>query len=193
MEIAKKFQVKEVKVSDLKEWEINPRIHSSKGLEDVKESIKRLGMVSFMMVDKDMTIIGGHARKKVLLELGIEKIKCWVAKEKLSVEEFKTASLLSNRIYSSFNKGMINNIYDPFDLIDYGFSASEVDFEEDITIEESELETTEHKFVQYKYKFKFTKEEDRNTFELFIASLRERYGEEFNTNGERFINFLKTR
>jgi site-specific DNA-methyltransferase (adenine-specific) len=118
MSLIKKFAVKTVKVEDLKEWEINPRIHSEKGLYDVKASISKFGMAALMYCDSDLTIIGGHARKKVLIELGVEEVKCWVAKKKLPEKEFKALALLSNQIFSSFNQQKVNEMTDPFSLLD---------------------------------------------------------------------------
>jgi hypothetical protein len=190
MSLIKKFAVKTVKVEDLKEWEINPRIHSEKGLYDVKASISKFGMAALMYCDSDLTIIGGHARKKVLIELGVEEVKCWVAKKKLPEKEFKALALLSNQIFSSFNQQKVNEMTDPFSLLDIGFDAAEVDFDEDIELEEDDLDNTSGKEKSHRILLKFGTEDDRMIFEQFLVELREKYPD-VETNAERFINYLK--
>lgn len=185
------FELREVKVSELKEWDINPRIHSEKGIEDVKQSISRLGMIAFLMADSDLTIVGGHARKKALIELGYETVNCWVAKSKLSERNFKVTAIVSNKIYSSFNQSKVNESVDAFTLLDWGFSASEVDFDDDgIVVDDDELDKTAEKVVSHKVKFSFRTESDRDEFEKLLIRLKDKYPD-LETNGDRFIEFLK--
>lgn len=63
-----------IKVSDLKDYEGNPRIITEKGIDDLKESISKFGVAEPIIVNKDYTIIGGHARKKTLEILKITDV-----------------------------------------------------------------------------------------------------------------------
>jgi hypothetical protein len=147
-------------------------------------------MAALMYCDKDMTIIGGHARKKVLQDLGIEEVKCWVAKKKLTPKQFKAMALLSNQVFSTFDTQKLNEMLDPFALLDIGFDAAEVDFDEEIELDDDELENTSMKEKKIRTRFKFDSEDDRMAFEEFFVEMRERYPDE-ETNAARFIKFLK--
>ena len=59
-----KWQSKTVKISDLKEYEHNPRKITDKLLEKLATHIKEDGYHQRIIVDNDHTIIGGHQRKK---------------------------------------------------------------------------------------------------------------------------------
>ena len=190
MNLIEKFEVKTVKVADLKEWEINPRTHSEKGLLDVKNSIDKFGVIALMYCDKDLTIIGGHARKKVLVELGVEEVKCYVAKKKLPEKDFKALALLSNQVYSRFNQEEVNDMVDAFELLDMGFDSSEIDFDDDVDVEDDEMENTAKKEAMFKLRLKFNTEDEREFFEGFFMELKERFPEEA-TNSIRFIKYLE--
>ena len=44
--------------------------------QKIKKSILEFGFVSPLVVNKDMTVIGGHQRLKVLQELGFKSVEC---------------------------------------------------------------------------------------------------------------------
>lgn len=46
--------------------------------QKIKKSILEFGFVSPLVINKDMTVIGGHQRLKVLQELGFENVECIV-------------------------------------------------------------------------------------------------------------------
>lgn len=46
--------------------------------QKIKKSILEFGFVSPLVVNKDMTVIGGHQRLKVLQELGFESVECTI-------------------------------------------------------------------------------------------------------------------
>ena len=49
-------------IKDLKPATYNPRQISTKQYKDLKASVKKFGLVDPIIVNKDMTIIGGHQR-----------------------------------------------------------------------------------------------------------------------------------
>ena len=187
MTLLSKFKIQEVEVVKLSEWQNNPRIHSEKGVEDLKNSIGRFGLAVFLYCDSDLTIVGGHARKKALIALGVKKVKCWVAQEKLSDEDFKAVALLSNRVYSAFNQEKLNDSVEANDLVEYGFEVDEVDFEVDETEFEEEATPAPKK---HQYQFKFNSDEKRTTFEKALIRIGEEY-DDIDSDSERFIQFLK--
>lgn len=67
-----------LKIADIKPYWRNPR-NNETAVKAVKESIKKYGYNSPIVVDKDRVIIAGHTRYKALLELGYTQISCVIA------------------------------------------------------------------------------------------------------------------
>ena len=67
-----------VKAEILNPAEYNPRKHTPKQIEHLKESIKRYGLVDPIIVnrnpDRMNIVIGGHFRLKVAKELGMTEV-----------------------------------------------------------------------------------------------------------------------
>ena len=75
------MKIQKVKISELREAEYNPRIDLKPGdaeFEKIRKSIEEFGFVEPIIINSDMTIIGGHQRYKVLKELGYDEIECSV-------------------------------------------------------------------------------------------------------------------
>ena len=77
----KTAELKVLPVSVLKPAEYNPRKKLKPGdkeYEKIKNSITEFGYVDPVIVNDDMTVIGGHQRLTVLKDLGFEEIDCVV-------------------------------------------------------------------------------------------------------------------
>jgi site-specific DNA-methyltransferase (adenine-specific) len=61
-----KWKIQTKLISDLKEWDKNPRILSENKLKHLEESIKKFGCAEPIVINTDNTICGGHGRKKIL-------------------------------------------------------------------------------------------------------------------------------
>jgi ParB-like chromosome segregation protein Spo0J len=73
------MNIQKIKISDLKNAEYNPRVDLKPGdreFEKIKASITEFGYCEPIIVNSDLTIVGGHQRAKVLKELGYEEIDC---------------------------------------------------------------------------------------------------------------------
>ena len=81
---------KAIQISELKEYEHNPRRIGKKEFEKLVSSIKEDGYHQRIIVNQDNIIIGGHQRKKALLEAGLKEAK----KEKFL---FQNASILHKK------------------------------------------------------------------------------------------------
>jgi hypothetical protein len=62
------------KISELKEWDKNPRSIKVKDFSRLKEQIRRLGKYKPLLITKDGTVIGGNMRLKALKELSIKEV-----------------------------------------------------------------------------------------------------------------------
>lgn len=71
--IAKKPEISEILLSDLKPYADNPRDIDQKALEGLRKSLEVFGYVDLLVVNKrNMVLVSGHQRLKVLLEAGVE-------------------------------------------------------------------------------------------------------------------------
>lgn len=120
------MEIKEFKVTDLKEYERNPR-HNDDAVEYVAESIKEFGFKVPIVVDKDNVIIAGHTRLKAAKELGLETVPCIVADD-LTEEQVQAFRLADNRVseFSGWNYELLDDELGKIDDINmeiFGFDG----------------------------------------------------------------------
>ena len=99
------MKIQKVKMSDLKCAEYNPRVDLKPGDEEyekIKKSIQEFGFVEPIIVNSDMTIIGGHQRYKVLKELGINEIECSIVD--LDKTKEKALNIALNKITGNWDE-----------------------------------------------------------------------------------------
>lgn len=75
------MQFQSYKIADLIPASYNPRKKLKPGdkeYEKIKNSIKEFGYVEPIIINSDMTIIGGHQRATVLADLGYTEVECIV-------------------------------------------------------------------------------------------------------------------
>lgn len=86
------MEFKKLKIADLVPASYNPRKALKPGdaeYEKIKNSITEFGYVEPVIVNTDMTIIGGHQRVTVLSDLGYKDIDCIVTIQCVDVFRFK--------------------------------------------------------------------------------------------------------
>ena len=59
-----KWQIEKRNIDDLKGYEKNPRKFTEKGLKDLKKSLENCGDANIITINKDNTVLGGHATPK---------------------------------------------------------------------------------------------------------------------------------
>lgn len=123
---APKWKLKKVKVSDLKEWEKNPRQMNVKQYQDLKTSIEKFGIVEKPIVNQDMTMIGGHQRKQLMEKEGIEEVEVWIPDRQLDEKELEEFAIRLNKNTGEWDMDILANMFDPSDLKNYGFSDKEI-------------------------------------------------------------------
>ena len=77
----KTAELRMIPVSELKPAEYNPRKKlkpRDKEYEKIKNSIEEFGFADPLVVNADMTIIGGHQRLTVAMALGYTEVPCAV-------------------------------------------------------------------------------------------------------------------
>ena len=137
-------------VKDLNPALYNPRQISSKQYKDLKESVKKFGLVDPIIVNKDNTVIGGHQRLKICKDLKYVDVDCVMLD--LSKEEERELNIRLNKNTGDFDMDILANEFDIEELTDWGFKHIDLDvnidkIEEDkdnnyvITITEEDIVT----------------------------------------------------
>lgn len=83
------WKIEKRKIADLKGYDKNPRKFTEKGLEDLKKSLENCGDANIITINKDNTVLGGHARLQVMKQLGYTEVDVKVPDRLLTEEECK--------------------------------------------------------------------------------------------------------
>lgn len=116
------------KIDDLIGAEYNPRELTDKQYKDLKDSLKRFGIVDPVIVNKHPErmdiIVGGHQRSKVWKDLGNDMIS--TVEVELSPEKEKELNVRLNKNTGQFDMDALANYFEQDDLIEWGFDEGEL-------------------------------------------------------------------
>ena len=143
------MKIIEKKVSDLKEYENNPR-HNEKAVDAVAESIKQFGFKVPLVIDSNGVIVTGHTRLKAARKLELEKVPCVVADD-LSPEQIKAFRLADNKTaelaewdFELLERELseLRVIDLDFDMADFGFEFEDIEKNQEVKqeVEEDDYE-----------------------------------------------------
>lgn len=127
------MEFKIINVNDLVPASYNPRKKLKVGdaeYEKIKNSIKEFGYVDPIIVNKDMTVIGGHQRLTVLKDLGHQDVECVVIEIDKTKE--KALNIALNKVSGEWNKELLAELIQDLQSLDYdltftGFDPPEID------------------------------------------------------------------
>jgi DNA modification methylase len=119
------MKIELIKIDKLKPARYNPRQISTKQYKDLKESIVSFGLVDPIIVNKDMTVIGGHQRLKICKELTFIDIDCVILD--LSKEQERELNIRLNKNTGTFDMDILANEFDIDQLVDWGFKHIDLD------------------------------------------------------------------
>lgn len=109
------------KITNLKEWDRNPRLLTEKGIKDLTSSINKFGLAEPIVINTDGLIIGGHARFKVLQANGEKEVECYVPNKKLSDEQVEELNIrLNANVAGSWDFECLANSWDNEKLAEWG-------------------------------------------------------------------------
>ena len=122
-----------LKIENLKPAEYNPRkdlTPEDEEYQKIKNSLTEFGYVAPVIVNADMTVIGGHQRLKVLKELGYTEIECNIVD--LDKNKEKALNIALNKITGEWDNGKLEELLAELKEADIdmdmtGFSFDEVD------------------------------------------------------------------
>ena len=120
------------KISDLIEFEHNPRQMTSEQVEQLTKSLEKFNLVEIPAVNLDNRIIAGHQRLKIMAMLGRseEEIDVRVPNRALTEEEFKEYNLRSNKNTGEWDWEVMANAFDIEMLTEVGFDKDDIMFGE---------------------------------------------------------------
>ena len=121
------WAIQKVKLSQIKEYENNPRVLTEKKLKHLEESIKKFGMAEPLVLNADFTICGGHGRKKILERLNIAEVDCYLPNRSLNQEEFDELNIrLNKNTAGDFDMDILSSRFDIDDLTGMGFTLRDL-------------------------------------------------------------------
>jgi DNA modification methylase len=124
-----KIQIEEVLIDELRVAEYNPRKHSKEQMDQLKESIKRFGMVDPIICnsapERKNIIIGGHFRNEAAKELGMTTVPV-VYVQISDLEKEKELNIRLNKNTGEFDLELLSEFDEAF-LSDIGFDSQDLD------------------------------------------------------------------
>ena len=120
-----------IKIDKLIPATYNPRKDLKPGDPEyikIKNSIENFGYVSPLIIHKDMTVIGGHQRLKVLKELGFTELECIVVD--LDKTKEKALNIALNKIQGDWDEEKLEALLQELKLDDFDTNLTGFDFDE---------------------------------------------------------------
>jgi len=128
------MRIQTIKISNLKEYENNPRLND-KAVDAVANSIKEFGFKVPIIIDTNNVIVAGHTRLKACIKLGIDEVPCIVADD-INEEQLKAFRLVDNKTAELADwddeklKGELELL--TMDMIQFGFEDLEEVFDREV-------------------------------------------------------------
>lgn len=127
------MNIQKIKIEKLKPADYNPRKDlkpEDEEYQKIKRSITEFGCVEPIIVNADMTVIGGHQRLKVLKELGYEEVECVILD--LDKNKEKALNIALNKITGEWDNAKLEELLaelneTDIDMNTTGFSFDEID------------------------------------------------------------------
>lgn len=128
-----KWHLETRKIKELKPHPKNPRQITKDQDRNLKASLDKFGMAEVVVINTDNTIIGGHQRVRILKSQKQNEVECRVPERTLDEKEVDELNIRLNKNTAEWDYDVLADQWDLPDLIDYGFTPSELelgDFEE---------------------------------------------------------------
>lgn len=123
------MQIVQVEIKDLKEAPYNPRLATEKDYEDLKESIKKYGLVDPIIVNgaegRKNIVIGGHFRLRVARDMGMETVPVYYVNIPNEDDE-KELNIRLNKNTGRWDFDLLSSNFDTDLLLGFGFTEGEL-------------------------------------------------------------------
>lgn len=117
-----KWKLTKVKVTDIKDYHKNPRTLSKEQEYHLKTSVDKFGLIDKPIVNRDMTLIGGHQRKKIYEG---KEIEVWVPDRQLQEKEVEELNIRLNANSGQFDFDILASEFVSTELIEWGLDVPE--------------------------------------------------------------------
>ena len=162
--MSKDYQYTKINIDEIKPYERNARIHSSKQIKQIMEAIKAFGFTNPLLIDDENNLIAGHGRLEAVKQLNIIDFKDKPIKELpaiiitgLSEADKKALIIADNKIAenASWDYELLQAEFQELEAINYdldlmGFDNIDEILGADIDVEQ---ETKEIKEVEINQKY----------------------------------------
>lgn len=125
------MQLEKRRLSELKPAEYNPRKRltpEDAEYQKIKRSIETFGYVDPIIINRDNTIIGGHQRQNVLMDLGYDEVEVIVLS--LEKNDEKALNVALNKISGEWDETALKDLLVDLDLSEYDFTITGFDKKE---------------------------------------------------------------
>lgn len=135
MKKLRKLTVKYEPISSLKAYPKNPRVHSSRQLRQLAESIRQFGFTVPILIDGNSEVIAGHARLAAAKLIGLERVPT-ICLNNLTEGQKRAYIIADNKLAENASWNLeflagelryLSNLDLDFDVGITGFEAAEID------------------------------------------------------------------
>jgi DNA modification methylase len=124
------WTIQKRKIKDLKPHPKNPRKLSKHDTDHLEKSLSKFGLIDKPIITTDNMIIGGHQRIAVLKKMGHKEVDCFVPDVDIVESDLNELNIRLNRNAGEWDYDILANQWEIKDLIDYGFTNEELDFQD---------------------------------------------------------------
>jgi ParB-like chromosome segregation protein Spo0J len=136
------MRIEKRKISELIKAEYNPRKISVVQIQELKDGIEEFGLVEPLVVNENPErkniIVGGHQRLKIWENLGNTEVDCSIVN--LPLDKERKLNIKLNKNGGTFDDDLLKEFFEFEELIEWGFTASELFNNEKEEKEEKEEE-----------------------------------------------------
>lgn len=127
------WHTEQKKLSEIIPSKFNPRKLTDKQYQDLKKSLKKFDLAEIPVINKDGTLLAGHQRVKILLELYGQDhtIDVRIPNKKLAIQECKEYNIRSNKNTGEWDFDMLADMFEIDELKEWGFEDWELRFDEE--------------------------------------------------------------
>lgn len=128
-----KQQIQYKKISELKPYEKNAKLHPKSQVDKIAKSIEKFGFLVPVVIDSDGEIIAGHGRLLASKQLGLEEVPC-IEVSGLSPEDIQAYRLADNKLNESdWDMKLVISELKDLAITDYDITLT--GFDKDLIIE----------------------------------------------------------
>lgn len=120
------WHLETLSLKDLKPNPKNPRRIQKDQCQRLEELIGKFGLIDKPIINKNLTVIGGHQRLRILKKKKVKTVECWVPDRQLEDEEIDQLMIGLNLNQGDWDWDMLANQFEAIDLLKYGFTEDQL-------------------------------------------------------------------